>query len=302
MAIFTGGPTADTLVGMAADDLIDGRGGADVLIGRESNDTVLGGTGNDTIAGDNAPAPGQPIDANSFGPYPGPERLPGGNLILAGAGDDSVVAGFGADTVFGGAGNDTLVGYGNAGVSPSGNAGLIARDGPDVLFGGTGDDLLRGGGGNDLLHGGLGADTLISGTGVDRLAGGLGPDVFVFGRNLEPFASDPATADTGVGPGNRDVILDFHDHADRIDLTHYLNPFPGPEGQPPAVFLDMHPFEATNALQVRYEFEGCNTIVQIVSPFGTPPSGTPPEVPTGPTQEIELAGIHYLRAGDFILA
>jgi len=300
MAILTGGPAADTLIGMATDDLIDGRGGADVLIGREGNDTVLGGTGNDTIAGDNAPVPGQPLSQDSFGPYPPLYGgHPGNNLILAGAGDDSVQAGFGADTVIGGAGNDTLVGYGYAGVSPSGNAGLIEHDGPDVLFGGAGNDLLRGGGGNDLLDGGSGADTLIGGTGVDTLIGGLGPDVFIFGRNLEPFASDPQTADTGVGPGNRDVILDFQDHADRIDLTHYLNPFAGPDGQPPAVFLGRHPFEATDALQVRYEFEHGNTIVQIVSPFGAPPPGT---VPSDPTQEIELTGIHHLRAGDFILA
>ncbi|MDO9707193.1 hypothetical protein [Paracraurococcus lichenis] len=303
MAFIPGTAAADTLVGTDGSDLILGHGGADFLVGRPGNDVIFGGPQNDTIAGDNIPLPGGPLGQDVFGPYPAQfGGTPGNNLIIAGAGDDSVHAGFGADTVLGGPGNDTLIGYGAAGVSPSGNAGIIRADGPDLLDGGPGDDLLRGGGGADTLLGGAGDDTLIGGTGVDVLAGGPGHDVFLFGRQLEPFASDPITPDTGVGPGNRDVILDFQDRQDVIDLTHYLNFFPPPEGQPPAVFLGTDPFTATGALQVRYEIEDGNTIVQIVAPFGSPPPGTPPSVPEGPTQEIELVGVHHLQACDVILA
>lgn len=302
MALRTGTPEADTLVGTAGADLVIGLGGPDFLSGREDDDTILGGSGDDAIAGDNVPLPGGPFGNDAFGPYPARYGgAPGDNLVFAGAGDDSVLAGFGADTVFGGAGNDTLVGYGAAGVSPSGNAGLIGADGPDSLYGGQGDDLLRGGGGDDRLDGGSGRDTLIGGTGVDTLFGGRDEDVFLFGRNLEPFASNPPAADTGVGPGQRDVILDFHEDQDRIDLTLYGNAFSGPDDQPPPVFLGTGPFEATFALQVRYDIEDGRTIVQIVSPFGAPPAGTPPAVPEGPTQEIELAGIHRLHESDFIL-
>jgi hypothetical protein len=205
--------------------------------------------------------------------------------------------GSGGLTVFGGAGDDTLVGYGAAGISPSGFGALISLDGLDRLFGGAGNDLLRGGGGNDWLDGGTGNDTLVGGEGVDTLIGGPGCDVFVFGRGLEPGASSFAL-DTGAGPGQRDVILDFHEGQDRLDLSAYRNFFPGPDGQPPPLFLGTDPFGETAALQVRYEVAGCSTIVQIVAPFGGPPFA--PGVPA--PIEIELAGRHTLTAADFILS
>jgi Ca2+-binding RTX toxin-like protein len=308
MAVITGRPGPDTLTGTAETDLIFGRGGADFISGREGDDAIFAGPGDDTIAGDNIPIPalgGQlgtgPYISVDFGPYP-PRfgGTPGNNLIFAGSGDDSVLAGFGADTVLGGAGNDTINGYGAAGVSPSGNAAIINAEGPDFLFGGAGDDLLRGGGGGDLLDGGPDQDTLVGGVDVDTLIGGTGPDVFVFGRNLEPFTSSFAL-DTGVGPGNRDLILDFHEGQDQLDLAGYRNFFPGTDGQPPPVFRGTDPFEASFALQVRYQVEDGRTVVQFSAPFGTPPPGTPPTVPEAPTGEIELAGEHRLRAEDFIL-
>lgn len=301
MSVIIGTSGPDSLTGTAGADLILGLGGADFITGREGNDTILGGSGNDTIAGDNSPPPGGPITPSDFGPLPAQfGGTPGNNLIFAGPGDDVVRAGFGADTVFGGPGNDTIFGYGAFGGSPTAQGSVIAADGPDHLFGGPGNDLIYGGGGNDLLDGGPGNDTLVGGLGVDTLIGGPGHDVFVFGRSVEPGA-DIFGPDTGVGPGNRDLILDFHHGQDVLDLRAYQNPFPGSGGQPAPVFLGTGPFEASFALQVRYEIEGGNTVVQFASPFGAPPSGTPPQVPEAPTGEIELAGVHHLQASDFIL-
>jgi len=300
MSVFTGTRRADTLEASSAADLILGRGGADFIVGRAGDDVILGGAGNDTIGGDNIPLPGGPFGTDSFGPFPavfGGGSLLGHNLILAGAGDDSVIAGFGADTVFGGAGNDTLVGYGTGGISPSGFGGLIRADGADRLFGGAGCDLLRGGGGADWLDGGAGADTLIGGTGNDTLRGGGGPDLFVFGRGLEPGASS-FELDTGSGPGQRDVILDFHAGQDVLDLSAYRNFFPGPGGVPEPVFLGTDPFGETFAPQVRYEIEHDRTIVQIIAPLGDPGFGAALPAPI----EIELAGRHHLTAADLILA
>ncbi len=169
------------------------------------------------------------------------------------------------------------------------------------MFGGRGDDVLRGGGGGDRLDGGSGRDTLIGGTDADKLLGGTGRDAFVFGRGLEPGASSFAL-DTGVGPGNRDLVLDFHGGQDRLDLAAYRNFFAGADGQPPPVFRGTAPFEASFALQVRYQVEDGRTVVQFSAPFGAPPSGTPPMVPEAPTGEIELLGEHRLRAEDFVLA
>jgi hypothetical protein len=301
MALVTGGPDPGILKGTVERDIIFGHDGAEFIVGRAGNDIIFAGSGDDTIAGDNAPLPGGPITPGDFGSYP-PNfgGTPGNNLIFAGAGNDLVRAGFGADTVFGEAGNDTIFGYGAAGVSPSGNAGIIGEDGGDLLFGGPGDDLLRGGGGNDRLDGGTGSDTLIGGVGTDTMFGGAGPDLFVFGRGVEPFTSSFAL-DTGVGPGNRDLIGDFHEGQDQMDLRGYRNPFPDPGGEPLPVFLGTAPFEASTGLQVRYEIENGHTVVQFATRLGPPPRGLPVPVPEA-TGEIELAGVHHLSASDFILS
>lgn len=281
------------LTGTDAEDLIIGTAGADRIIGRGGSDLILAGRGDDTVEGDN--------DGPDFGPLPplgpgGPQPPGLHNLVLAGGGDDLVRAGFGADTVLGGAGDDTLIGYGRFGGSPSATGIFIDADGPDLLLGGAGRDALRGGGGRDLLAGGRGDDTIIGGTGADTLAGGPGQDQFLFGRGLEPFASD-VTIDSGVGPDRRDLVLDFREGQDVLDLSGYRNVF----GAPGTLFLGTDPFAASNAMQVRYEIAGGNTLVQFVAPLGVPPAIFPPATPTGPDGEIELAGVHHLRASDFIL-
>jgi Ca2+-binding RTX toxin-like protein len=287
MAVITGTPAADTLVGTADADLIFGQGGPDYIIGREGNDIIFGGQGNDSISGDNMPLPNGPFGTSDFGPVP-QTGTPGNNLIFGGPGDDAINAGFGADTVFGGAGNDKIVGYGAFGGSPTATAVVIQADGPDKLFGGAGNDSIDAGGGNDFLNGGRGDDTLIGGAGVDTLVGGPGHDVFVFRNPAEPGLSP----DTGIGPGNRDLILDFHHGQDLIDLSNFS------VSQTPPTFLGTDAFESTTALQVRYEVEGNHTVVQFAAPFFLNPTEAPEQTPTG---EIELAGVHHLTASDFIL-
>jgi Ca2+-binding RTX toxin-like protein len=302
MALTTGTPSPDTLTGTAEADLIFGRGGADFLSGREADDVILAGAGDDTIAGDNIPVPGVPVGPSDvlFGPFPARfGGTPGNNLILAGLGDDSILAGFGADIVFGGAGNDTIDGYGAFGGSVVATAEVIAADGSDWLFGGRGADLIRGGGSNDLLHGNRGNDTLVGGRGVDTLIGDAGEDVFVFGRSLEPFTFGLAP-DTGVGPGNRDAILDFRQGEDKLDLSAY-RVITNPGGSPP-VFLGTDPFEASFAPQVRYTIEDDRTVVQVFSLSSLPEPGTPLSVPEASTGEIELVGKYCLVVDDFILA
>jgi Ca2+-binding RTX toxin-like protein len=280
MAVIIGTPGPDdNLRGTAEADIIFALGGADNVQGRQGDDIILAGPGNDTIFGDNGLPDLGPVPVRFGG-------TPGNNLIVAGPGDDMVTAGFGADTVFGGTGNDTINGYGAFGAEPTATAEVIGADGPDRLFGEQGDDLLRGGGGGDLLDGGNDNDTLIGGRGVDTLFGGAGHDVFAFGRNLEPFTFS-FTPDTGIGPGNRDLVVDFHQGQDRLDLSGY-----NVQGAP--VFLGMNPFGPGEALQVRFEIEADHTVVQFLSPFGG-------SIPPGPTGEIELVGVHHLTADDFIL-
>ncbi|MFQ8430452.1 calcium-binding protein [Amaricoccus sp. W119] len=70
----------------------------------------------------------------------------------------------------------------------------------DRLSGRSGDDRLYGNTGDDTLTGGRGDDRLVGQLGNDRLRGGVGEDTFVFNSG-------------------RDVIEDFADGRDRIELT-----------------------------------------------------------------------------------
>ncbi|MCA0203352.1 MAG: Hint domain-containing protein [Proteobacteria bacterium] len=137
----------------------------------------------------------------------GDQVTDGGNVINAGAGNDTVYAGYGDDTIDGGTGSDWLFGsQGDDMLSggadndtlwgDEGNDSLYGNEGDDKLIGGAGDDLLTGGEGNDLLIGdnnpgdqgglspedpaepGFGNDTLVTSTGNDTAYGGSGDDVF----------------------------------------------------------------------------------------------------------------------------
>jgi ELWxxDGT repeat protein len=260
MALSVGTNQADSLPGTPngspEQDLILGLGGNDTLVGGGANDLIVGGAGNDSIYGESQPAP-----ANSFNPASTPT---GNNLIFAGAGADAVFAGIGADTVFGGPGNDTIYGGFQSSFGLSQGPGSLnnSADQGDLLFGGRGNDLLDGGGGKDTLYGGAGDDTLVGGPpGGDVLTGAPGADTFVFGS-----PSGGPQVDTGVGPGNRDIITDFQEGKDHIDLTG-LN-FGGP-----ATWTS--------------DIEDGNTIVHITTAVGS-------------TGEIELLGVHHLTASDFL--
>jgi len=116
----------------------------------------------------------------------------GGDDTLGGrGGDDWLFGGFGDDLIYGDAGDDLLVG----------NAG------EDVLKGGAGADEIEGGDDNDTLLGGDGADRLIGSSGKDLLTGGAGADTFAF-----------RAGDSGLGSANRDVIKDFENGLDHIDI------------------------------------------------------------------------------------
>jgi len=293
MSYIPGSQADDTLRGTDGNDLVLGRHGNDFILGRAGSDVLLGGTGGDFIAGDNYPLPMQPYDPANYGPAQDQVPGPGDNLILGGAGRDTVVAGYGADTVFGGPGDDSILGYGSIPVHDF----ELATDGANLLFGGAGHDVIMGGRNDDRLEGGTGQDTLRGSLGVDTLVGGTGRDVFTFG-----FMSMTGTVrDTEAGPGKRDIIADFRQGQDVIDLSGYYNHHAPPSGQPAGLFLGTGDYVASFATQVRYEIEGGKTVIEIVAPIGFRDPDDLPEKPTMHYEEIELTGVHHLTAGDFIL-
>ncbi|MDO9712429.1 calcium-binding protein [Paracraurococcus lichenis] len=222
-------------------------------------------------------------------------------------GDDNLSGTPGPDIIAGLAGSDHLTGL-------AGDDSLIGGAGADVLSGLAGDDLLIGGPGNDELLGGYGRDTLLGGPGDDILEGNVGADLLVGGAGADRFFFAPtviydesarlqvADADTGFGPGKRDVILDFVQGEDTILLSYNTRDFSFGAPANPAlpVFLGTAPFSGEDAaLQVRYDIAHGRTVVEFLGPTLAAP------LPDGETRfhgEIELAGVHHLTSQDLLLA
>ena len=116
----------------------------------------------------------------------------GRNDIDGGAGNDLITGGQGADRLQGGTGDDVLRG---------GEGRDIRWDSLDIDGSAStiNADVLNGGAGDDRLHGQSGSDVLDGGAGDDRMTGGGGRDTFVFQEGS-------------------DVILDFTDNVDTIQL------------------------------------------------------------------------------------
>ena len=241
---------ADTLMGEAGNDTISGGGGSDSIDGGSGDDTVYGGNGQDVIFGgaDNDYLYGDEKADELLG-GDGDDRLWGGlgaDTLFGDAGNDLLYGGDGADTLHGGLGNDTVRGevgndvlFGDAGNDilvgaegkdtlhgGTGDDALFGQDGADTLYGEDGDDILYGGGGGDTLMGGAGNDTLEGEGGADVLIGGEGVDVMFGKGGGDRFVFDlgAATAESGIGAGNRDIIRNFEadntsGSADTIEFT-----------------------------------------------------------------------------------
>ncbi len=232
-----GGPGHDHLEGDDGNDLMQGDGGRDWLTGGPGDDTLYGGDhadhlfgddGNDTLNGDNGTdylngGLGNDIlhggaDEDTLDGGEGNDELYGearNDTLWGNAGDDHLDGGGGDDVLFGGDGDDHLIGSFQSDT-------LSGGEGDDLLEGGTQADILDGGAGNDVLYGGNGEDILAGGDGDDRLSGGYdndvlhggsGNDILEGGRQFDTFVFRP-------GDG-QDVIVDFQNNADTIDLSAF---------------------------------------------------------------------------------
>lgn len=249
--VLTGDGLANTLHGMdgnddlrgnAGNDTLEGGDGADVLTGGAGADRLDGGAGVDVASYQNSDA-GITVDLGSgtgtgghaegdvlsaienvtgtdYGDFITGDN--GANHLEGGGGDDTLQGGAGADRLDGGDAADWAVyWHSDVGVKVNledgtGQGGdaegdvivkiehLMGSFHQDELTGDNGNNGLFGIAGNDVLHGNGGQDVLAGGEDADRLYGGEGADTFYF--------------ESGHGD---DIILDFTDTEDRIDLSAF---------------------------------------------------------------------------------
>ncbi len=243
----------DTLIGNTDANLLDGRGGAD---------TMKGMGGNDTYIVDNA---GDVVDESASGS----------------GGVDTVQTALAGYTLSAGVENLQYTGGGAfTGTGNAQNNVMTAGNGSDNLSGLDGNDTLNGEGGNDTMDGGIGNDVIDGGSGLDRMTGGAGADTFVFDDD-----------DTGNSAATRDVITDFVRGTDRIniDAIDANRSNNSTNSDQDFVFIGTAAFTGNG--QLRYRFEGNQTIIEgrYAAFFGG-----------NATFQIALNGLHNLTAADFI--
>ena len=240
----------DVLEGAAGADRLDGGAGTDTVVYQLSDAAVAVDLSDGTAAGGHAGGD-EIVDIENVQGSNYNDALTGDagpNRLVGGAGEDELRGGGGNDELLGGSGNDLL--EGGAGIDRlDGGAGLDTvtysgskegvfinlpfnegfnidygerealinienvigsefrdvihgDDGASELYGGRGNDSLYGNAGDDRLFGEAGDDELWGLSGADRLEGGEGADRFIFSHS-----------------DGDDIILDFTDNEDLIDLT-----------------------------------------------------------------------------------
>ncbi|HQV03003.1 Calx-beta domain-containing protein [Novosphingobium sp.] len=272
---FLGNSQVNVITATALNDTINvTQGGADTVNAGDGVDFVMIGTGNNgsTLNGeggtDTLSVSGT---VGSLAGLTGFERVllnGGASLTLAG---DQFATGLAPTSLLGGSG--TIIVNMTAGTnflatpmivesgasvaftingSSATDVVKAALDATNTIFGGDGADQIRGGNLADTIDGGIGDDKIIGLSGADQLTGGAGADQFRYF-----FA-----ADSGVGAGNRDVILDFNAGEDKLDFR-ILDADPNLAGRQTLSFIGTGAFTAGGSGEARYAVSGADLLVQI---------------------------------------
>ncbi len=246
--VLTGTAASERIVGLAGDDHLRGQGGDDVLEGGPGADLLDGGEGRDTASYTTATRSVR-VDLEN-------DQFMFGDAV----GDtfrsiEIFRTGRFADQLRGDADDNVFFGGGSS----------------DRLYGRGGDDYLNGEGGADALYGNAGADTMVGGPGAVR-------DRFIYFHQ----------SDSGVGPGQRDVILDFVAGEDRIEISR-LDADPTTPGKQRFHFIGDDAFSGA-AGELRFSPSTSATLVQ-----------ADVDGDRAADFEIELAGRVILSVEDFFL-
>lgn len=157
-------------------------------------------------------------------------------------------------STFGHSGRDLIVNKGNM------NGDVTLDSGNDLYDGRTGllQGAAHGGGGRDRLFGGSEANVLFGDGGRDEIAGGLGADFLTGGEDRDTFVFR-AIGDSSLRHGGRDIIEDFQNVFDSIDLS-VLDANIRMKGNQRFEFIGRDEFSG-DASELRYRWELGNTFI-----------------------------------------
>ena len=262
-----GDGASNLMQGQGGNDWLDGGSGGDTLVGGQGLDSVFGGLGNDTLRasvndGNDSYDGGGDVDTYDLSATSASATV---NLATGLASSSQT-------------GSDTLINVEN----------VIGGSGANTLTGDGGDNVLTGQGGTDTLAGGSGNDTLEGGGNRDILSGGAGNDLFVFS----------ATGDSGTSTLTRDVINDFTQGQDHIDLSliDARTSGAGSAGNQDFTFLGEWNgvgTEFNNQAQLKYHFVNVGGVDHTYVE-GNVNSGSGADI------QIDLVGHIALTASDFV--
>jgi hypothetical protein len=262
----TSGSGDDTLVGSAANNVLNSGAGKDLVRADfGGDDTILAGDGNDYIYFGDALTSADSIDGGAgidtlglIGNYNmtfGANQLVGiERLAVYSNSATEGTASYNLTTVDANVGpqgffitaaslksTETLTFNGSA--ETDGAFRIQGGAGNDSIAGGAKGDFLTGNAGADLLFGLGGNDTLVGGAGADQLRGGAGNDTFLFRSAAESNST-----------GGIDKILDFQG-IDEIDLSG-IDANAGTDGNDAFTFIGSAAF--SGAGQLRATFDSAN--------------------------------------------
>ena len=292
-----GGNNNDKLYGGKNNDKLYGGNGNDKSYGQAGNDSLYMDAGNDTLDGGSGTdwlyVTGSKNSVVNLATTTGQNTGYGTDIIKnienasGGSGVDKFYGTTGNNTLNGNNGNDVLQGKNGNDRLYGGNNNdkLYGGNNNDKLYGGNNNDKLYGGNGNDLLKGDAGRDILKGDAGKDTMFGGSGADTFVFKK----------TSDSKVGASKADVIKDFQQGVDVIDLSA-IDASANLSGNNAFTFDGTQSFGTSKQGDIYYEKfnnDGNANDYTMVYIDTDNDSGT--------EMSIKLMGLHNLTADDFIL-
>ncbi|MEQ1705535.1 MAG: calcium-binding protein [Rickettsiales bacterium] len=272
--IINGTTAANSLSGIAGNEVIYALDGNDTISGSTGVDILDGGVGTDTVSyAASTAAVNVNLSATTAqsGGHAQDDTLISIENIIGSPLNDTFTGSSVANNINGGAGIDT-VSYANSTAGVTVNLAVTTAQTGGFAAGDIISNIenLTGSAYNDTLLGTSIANIINGGLGNDKMTGGSGADIFKFS----------AVTDSGKAAGARDIITDFVKGSDKIDLGDFAGIFT---------------FKGTGALGgsvpgVNYAQVSGNTIIGIDADG----NGTL-------DMQIELTGLHTLAASDFLL-